>query len=113
MSTHDNRQDELGQRKVKKNCGIRKLILFSSVEAVCSCSHWLDQWLWAWAVGDVNLKNKIASYFTSKMSLLGNGRAIAARYKQAIANQRQGQTTKERNFIEKKRRLMGEVGRLL
>ena len=45
----------------------------------------------------VNLKYKITSYFTSKMSLFGNGRGIAIQDMLTTANCRQVQRKKERN----------------
>lgn len=44
----------------------------------------------------VNLKNKIASYFTSKMSLLRNSRGTAVWDMKAILNQRQVQRHKSK-----------------
>ena len=45
---------------------------------------------------------KIASYFTSEMSLLGNGRGIAIQHVQAMANHMQVQRTKENITLQRK-----------
>lgn len=45
---------------------------------------------------------KIASYFTSEMSLLGNGRGIAIQPMQAPANHVQVQRTKENISLQRK-----------
>lgn len=47
----------------------------------------------------VNLKNRITSYFTSKMSLFGNGRGIAIWGKQILVNDRQVWRRKERDLF--------------
>ena len=49
--------------------------------------------------GDANLKNKAASYFTSKMSLFENSQRIANQDVHAMADHREIQQTRERNII--------------
>ena len=55
-------------------------------------------------MSNVNLKNKITSYFTSKMSLFRNSRGIAIRVKQTMVKHRQVWRTKEGRIL-----LQGEV----
>lgn len=65
---------------------------------VCRCSPF------------VNLKNEIASYFTSKMSLLGTSRGIVIQDMQTMVNHRHARRTMGRGpGIEERRTLGGAI----